>query len=455
MAKTHAGVNEARVTAFGGATNTWGGALMRLARHDLLPHDGMPDTGWPLSYEELCRHYQNAERELKLPVPDRNGQAKLYVGQPAPFRRRLATVLPSWRKNFARTLGRQLLQRPNVSFMFNAEVAPCTCSAGALQTITAKTPESSVRVAATAFVISAGVVNSTLLARRFPEDARLPLQAHIGRRFHDHISIPLFHIRPASQYRFSKRFSYRFSGTMMYAEHYEAETPASSAQSEAGAFLHFAFDFERSPAIRLLKNIVQRFQRDGDERVTLAAIAGSGTTLAKILAGWCAHGFLYIPEEAAITAVLDLEQVPVEEWVLSTSDSTARLTWDVHPLDLENARRYALASRDLIPQLSAEAGFSYEELFPDPERARVTFDEFVRAKSWDTYHSAGGLCMGRDGRTAPTSPDLLLRGFDNVYVLSTAVFPRVGAANPTLTLLALADRLSQHLGHGRAGSASH
>ena len=37
---------------------------------------------------------------------------------------------------------------------------------------------------------------------------------------------------------------------------------------------------------------------------------------------------------------------------------------------------------------------------------------------------------------------------ENLYVLSNAVFPSVGAVNPTLTLVALAFRLADHLDGG-------
>jgi choline dehydrogenase-like flavoprotein len=41
-------------------------------------------------------------------------------------------------------------------------------------------------------------------------------------------------------------------------------------------------------------------------------------------------------------------------------------------------------------------------------------------------------------------------GLDNLYVLSTSTFPSSSSANPTLTLCALAIRLGDHLGAGRA-----
>src|SRR5947209_9961355 len=61
LGKLHAGVNEGRVTAFGGATNTWGGGLVRLSAADFVALAGRPDTAWPVSYESIVPHYEAVE----------------------------------------------------------------------------------------------------------------------------------------------------------------------------------------------------------------------------------------------------------------------------------------------------------------------------------------------------------------------------------------------------------
>src|SRR5438552_3251897 len=69
LLKEHVGVNEGRVTAFGGATNTWGGGLIRLSPADLEPLDGRPDTGWPIPYHDLAGHYQAIESLFGFSAP--------------------------------------------------------------------------------------------------------------------------------------------------------------------------------------------------------------------------------------------------------------------------------------------------------------------------------------------------------------------------------------------------
>jgi len=65
------------------------------------------------------------------------------------------------------------------------------------------------------------------------------------------------------------------------------------------------------------------------------------------------------------------------------------------------------------------------------------------------FHASGTCRMSRTPEDGVTDGDLRVHGMDNLYVCSNAVFPSVGAVNPTLTLTALAFRLADHLAGGR------
>lgn len=61
------------------------------------------------------------------------------------------------------------------------------------------------------------------------------------------------------------------------------------------------------------------------------------------------------------------------------------------------------------------------------------------------HHATGTCRMTLDPKEGVTGPDLRVHGTDNLYVCSNAVFPTGAAVNPTLTLVALAMRLSDLL----------
>lgn len=66
-------------------------------------------------------------------------------------------------------------------------------------------------------------------------------------------------------------------------------------------------------------------------------------------------------------------------------------------------------------------------------------------------HHIGTTRMGTDRRTSVVDPDCRLHDVDNLYVASSSVFPTSSQANPTLTVVALALRLADHLAARSAG----
>ena len=68
----------------------------------------------------------------------------------------------------------------------------------------------------------------------------------------------------------------------------------------------------------------------------------------------------------------------------------------------------------------------------------------------DGAHAASTCRMSSSDVDGVVNPDLQVHGTDNLYVCSNAVFPSIAAANPTLTVSALAVRLAEHIGEQSA-----
>jgi choline dehydrogenase-like flavoprotein len=67
-------------------------------------------------------------------------------------------------------------------------------------------------------------------------------------------------------------------------------------------------------------------------------------------------------------------------------------------------------------------------------------------------HHLGTTRMGHSARDGVVDKDCSVFGIQNLFIASSAVFPTSGYANPTLTIVALALRLAEHLKirHGRS-----
>jgi choline dehydrogenase-like flavoprotein len=66
-------------------------------------------------------------------------------------------------------------------------------------------------------------------------------------------------------------------------------------------------------------------------------------------------------------------------------------------------------------------------------------------RSDSTGHFLGATRMHRDPRQGVTTPDARVHGVDNLYIASSSLFPTGGYANPTLSIMALAIGLADHL----------
>jgi choline dehydrogenase-like flavoprotein len=66
------------------------------------------------------------------------------------------------------------------------------------------------------------------------------------------------------------------------------------------------------------------------------------------------------------------------------------------------------------------------------------------AKVGGVAHEVGSLRMAGDG-TGVVDADLRFVGYKNLYACDNSVFPMSPAGNPSLTLVALAERLAAHI----------
>lgn len=62
-----------------------------------------------------------------------------------------------------------------------------------------------------------------------------------------------------------------------------------------------------------------------------------------------------------------------------------------------------------------------------------------------SYHDMGTTRMSISQKLGVVNEDCQVHGVSNLYVVASSVFPTGGLSNPTLTIVALALRLADHL----------
>jgi choline dehydrogenase-like flavoprotein len=111
------------------------------------------------------------------------------------------------------------------------------------------------------------------------------------------------------------------------------------------------------------------------------------------------------------------------------------LDWRLNARDLTSIRR----GQELLARSLGRAGIGRLRIDLDPEDAR-----WPDSLYWG-YHHMGTTRMHADPRRGVVDADARVHGVDNLYVAGSAVFPTYSYVNPTLTIVALALKLADHL----------
>nr|WP_294529676.1 GMC family oxidoreductase [uncultured Rhodopila sp.] len=139
------------------------------------------------------------------------------------------------------------------------------------------------------------------------------------------------------------------------------------------------------------------------------------------------------------------EQVPNPDSRITLGQKTdrfgnrqVRVDWRYTALDIETvARSFELLRADLAERQTASLTLAANE--PDIETV-------VRRDGAYGGHHIGTARMGASPATGVVDSNGKLFGVNNLYIAGSAVFPTSSQANPTLTIVATALRLADHLG---------
>ena len=158
---------------------------------------------------------------------------------------------------------------------------------------------------------------------------------------------------------------------------------------------------------------------------------------------------LFIPPHTPAHLQMDIEQTPdpANRVHLGREDGSIWSTRCCRTLERKCTRDYKniqmLSQRLLRKWPDRSLGF--------PRLVPIHIGD-TQPKPYDAYHPVGTCRMGTDNE-ATVDLELKVRGTQNLYVLSTGVFPSAGTANPTFSMLCLGDMLADKLANHHADNA--
>jgi choline dehydrogenase-like flavoprotein len=110
----------------------------------------------------------------------------------------------------------------------------------------------------------------------------------------------------------------------------------------------------------------------------------------------------------------------------------AHLHWSLSETDLRSTRR----SQEIVGEELARAGLGRMRLLGEDDWARFLYGG---------WHHMGTTRMSDDPKRGVVDRDGKVHGIANLYVAGSSVFSTSGWSNPTLSIVALALRLAQHV----------
>lgn len=447
------GLEQGRARVLGGTTRLWHGQCMRLHDIDLGTRSWIPDSGWPLTSADLAGPYAAAERWLE--VSGRGYDAARWDDHRSlpPVAWDSAHLLHDFTEYMRRPdLGAQhraaLSGHPRVHAVLNATVAEVRVVDGVATGVVVISPSGTrITVPARTVVLAAGTLENTrLLQLSDPEGVGLGTgREHTGRYLQDHPIIRTAEVIPADFRVLQDRYvTLRRQGRRLFPKVRLAPQAQAGHQlvDATAVFVHEHDDAGLAAARRLLLAARARTLPAKPLREAATAVRAVAP-LAQGLYRRHARGLSVGARPAHVWLQLWLEQAPVSDRRITLAQTRdrfglrqANVRWGCEPIELETSR---LLTRWIAADL-ARLGIAQVRELPV-----MADDDAWRSQVTDAAHPAGTTRMATSPREGVVDPDLQVHGVEQLFVVGGSVFPTSGYANPTLTIVALALRLAEHL----------
>jgi choline dehydrogenase-like flavoprotein len=442
-----------RFRALGGSTSAWGGWCRPLDAGDFEPL-GEAD-GWPFSKIDLEPFYAQAEAVCRLPPTDAHDDRWNVAGPPpllrpdralfeiAKFQVQPVRFGPLYRPLFERSRKADLLLNANA-----VNVAFDVRSRTARHVRAATLNGNSITVQADKVVLAAGGLENPRLLLASPgwRGGGVGNQHDlVGRYFSDHLHVALGTVRPTSvsddyQLHWSNGAATRFGLVPTATARARTHTPGFAITLHNARDPHDIVALgQRSDAAALVQSLgtVLRGRQRAD-----AGVQRLRTVVSEI-PEICHHVYRRFVKPTATDLLIGCraEQLPDPDCRVildSRRDRLGmpliRLHWRIGACDRTTVAR----AQAMIAEALADTSV---RLFPLEPDARGRRGQPV----WGGAHHIGTTRMARDPRYGVVDEHGRIHGARNLYVAGSSVFPRGGWAPPTLTIVALALRLADHL----------
>jgi choline dehydrogenase-like flavoprotein len=459
VGRRYQALDASRLRFFGGTTNHWGGTCRPLDAIDFEQRAWVPHSGWPFGLEHLDPFYARAQTLCELgpyAYEAAHWQSEEYPTLPLEGERLTTAVFQqSPPTRFGQVYRDEIVRAANVTVYTHANLLGFETNEGASEVIQAQLGTLSGRrhaVAARSYILAAGgIENARLLLLSGTEQQPGLGNAHdlVGRYFMDHpimqsavimLSDPTLRL---GLYRATRRDPDTvIEGTGVKA--FLTPTPELQRHEQllnCAARPRETRWQEATPGARALRGVfgdLRQGRWPQDLTTHIGAIAQDIDELARTAYARLRNG----APPPVFRLYHWLEQAPNPDSRVTLAEERdafglrrARVDWRFTEQEL----RTTLRMQQLVGEELGRAGIG-----------RLRLDEGLAAGEWPeelswSNHHMGTTRMHDDPKQGVVDAHCRVHGVANLYVAGSSVFPTCGHANPTLTIVALAVRLADHI----------
>jgi choline dehydrogenase-like flavoprotein len=457
-------LDSCRLRYFGGTTNHWAGYCWPLQATTFAAKSWIPYSGWPIGQRDLAPYYDEAADLLGLSKkswsPKSGWDLSVWEKIIGEYRinfderyfHQISTHIKPVRMGIV--FRNELERAPEIDVFLNANVTNLDTGPDSnrvkncnVRTFNGRNLTFSARI----FVLAAGGIENArllLLSDRYHDRGLGNQNDLVGRFFMDHVSTPIGTIQLSDKDAPIDIYSqYRNRPALRDMQHIVSIVANEEMEEK----------FKLVPIwVRVLPKLEEFWTSDGpislksiresiadgswpadfdDHLGNVLSDLGSVAKLLRARSVYDGHSY----ESAEVRA--NLAPAPNRDSRITLSGNLdelglrrVRLNWQLSEIDFRSVRW--IAHRFAIAVGASEVGRM---------KVTITNESDFESKLRGTWHHIGTTRMATAEKDGVVDANCKVHGVANLYIMGSSVFPTCGSGSPTLAIIALAHRLSNHL----------